>query len=237
MPSSQRVIHDWLSAWRRVRYAASADCRDLPLSTVETYLGVSGASVQRVVPVEEMAAMPLERLHCAHRIRRALDELPGRFDSRSRAPSNRPAGQSHVGRRRAMRNDDAAFLLHIVGRQPVFVGVDVRLENPHVLRGKSRRNLCDRRRQFVAARSERLADPPRERRATSHSNRIGASGNAAPRRSSPAARSMSARRSPARSTSFDRPRPDRCCGFHRADVRRCSMVSIEQPPVRNQHAP
>ena len=66
--------------------------------------------------------MTLERLHRAHRIRRARDELPGCLIAEIVRRQVGEQRQPHVGRRRAMRDDDAAFLLHVVGRQPVFFG-------------------------------------------------------------------------------------------------------------------
>ena len=226
MPSTQRACTIGSSASdaspaRRVsrltRQIAAVDRRNVS--------GRQRRQRARVVPVEKMAAMPLQRLHRAQRIGRAGEKLPGRLIAEVVRRQIGEQRKPHVGRRRAMRDDDAAFLLHVVRRQPVVFRIDVGLEKSPRLAREPAQKLRLTERQILAARRKRPADPPRQRGRHQPQQQN--------RRGNPQRRDVHCRhhrprqhrdrrRDPHRL--IDR-RQSRCCDFLRAAARRCSKAS------------
>ena len=90
----------------------------------------------RVVPVVEVASVPFQRFHRVERIRRALDELSGRNIAEVVRGQIREQRQSHVGRRRAMRDHGNGMLLIVIRRQPMIFRTDEGLEERPGLSGK-----------------------------------------------------------------------------------------------------
>ncbi len=90
----------------------------------------------RIVPVVEVASVPLQGLHRAECIRRALDELPGRNVAEVVSGQIREQRKPHVGRRRAMPDHGNGMLLIVIRRQPMIFRTDERLEERPGLSGK-----------------------------------------------------------------------------------------------------
>ena len=82
----------------------------------------------RVVPVEQVTFVPLERIARIERVVHTFDELLGR--QQPQVVGRKRGEQTHadVGRRGALRQYAVAGVLEVVGRQPVCVGPDERLE-------------------------------------------------------------------------------------------------------------
>ena len=116
-----------------------------------------------VVPVIKVAAIPFQARHRAQRAGRALDEASGRQVAEVIRGQIREQRQSHVGRRRAMRNHGHGMLLHIVRRQPIVFRADEGFEErPGFARkGAEKAGLIGR--QAGSAASQRAAHPPGNR--------------------------------------------------------------------------
>ena len=82
----------------------------------------------RVVPVIEVAPIPLQRFHRAQCVRRAQNELSGRKIPKVMRRQVGEQRQPHVGRRGATRDRDRRLLLHVVGRQPMVVRTHIHFE-------------------------------------------------------------------------------------------------------------
>ena len=117
-----------------------------------------------VVPVVEVAPVPLQRAHRGQRIGRALDQSAGRNVAEVVRRQIREQRKPHVGRRGAVCHPGGGLLLIIVGRQPMIFRADECLE-------ERPRPACTfpqedglAGRQAGCAVSERPAHPPRNNR-------------------------------------------------------------------------
>ena len=90
----------------------------------------------RVIPVVEVAPVPIQGFHCSQCILRALDELSGRKVAEVVRGQIRKQRKSHVGRRRAMRDHGSAILLIVIRRQPVVLRADECLKEGPGFSGK-----------------------------------------------------------------------------------------------------
>ena len=114
----------------------------------------------RVVPVVEMALVPLELRHRVERIGRTQDELARRNVAEVVGGEIREQREAHVRRRRAMRDDRDRMLLIVVGRQPPVVRTDERLEErPGPSRERAQEGHLPGGQSRFAPR-ERAAHPP-----------------------------------------------------------------------------
>jgi len=89
---------------------------------------LEGTQIARVVPVEEMAAKPLQPLHRREGRLEALHRLGGADPAELAGSSRRQEQQTEIGRRCAMRHDGTGRLLEVVRRQHVVRLGDERLE-------------------------------------------------------------------------------------------------------------
>ncbi len=116
-----------------------------------------------VVPVIKVAAIPFQAHHRAQRAARAVDEASGRQVAEVMRGQIREQRQSHVGRRRAMRDRGHGMFLHVVRRQPIVFRADEGFEERPSLAGNraEKAGLLGRQAGFAA--SERAAHPPGDR--------------------------------------------------------------------------
>ena len=90
----------------------------------------------RVVPVVEVAPVPLQGLHRVECIRRPVDELSDRNVAEVVSGQIRKERKPHVGRRRAMPDHGNGMLLIVIRGQPVIFRSDESLEERPGLSGK-----------------------------------------------------------------------------------------------------
>ena len=114
----------------------------------------------RVVPVIEVATIPLQRLHRAQCVRRAQNELSGRKIPKVMRRQVGEQRQPHIGRRRATRDRDRRLLLHVVRWQPVVVRTHIHFEIRPRAACKLAQEMHLLERQLRAAPHERAAHPP-----------------------------------------------------------------------------
>ena len=107
--------------------------------------------------------MPFQARHRAQRAGRALDEASGRQVAEVIRGQIREQRQSHVGRRRAMRNHGHGMLLHIVRRQPIVFRADEGLEERPGFAGNGAQKAGLVGRQAGSVASQRATHPPRQR--------------------------------------------------------------------------
>ena len=148
----------------------------MPLSTDETYSGGSGLPDLRVVPVVEMPLVSLQRspsCPCAFAVR--SEELAGRDVAEIVGGQIREQRESHVRRRRAVRDHRDRMLLLVVRRQPLVVRAHeasrrTPMSGARALRRKS--DLLGPEARFAPR--ERPAHPPGDGRRNEPQKRIGA---------------------------------------------------------------
>ena len=90
----------------------------------------------RIVPVVEVPTVPFQGLHRVEGICRAFDELPGRQIAEVVGGQVREQRQSHIRRRRAMRDSRNRMLLIVIRRKPMIVRTDEGLEERPGLSGQ-----------------------------------------------------------------------------------------------------
>ena len=113
-----------------------------------------------VIPVVEMATVLLQAGHRGQRLRRALEQPPGREIAEVVGREIGQQRQPHVGRRGAMGYRGDAVFLKVVGRQPVIVRADETVEEgpgpPRQVAQEEALFAAQRRRTT----NQRPADPP-----------------------------------------------------------------------------
>ena len=100
----------------------------LPLSTVETYAGSSTRRSDEIVPVEKVTAVSSHPLERAEHALQPLDHLGTRDEPEIGCADDRQQLQADVGRRSAQRDLRLRVFLEVVGREPVGLLADERVE-------------------------------------------------------------------------------------------------------------
>ena len=160
-PLKQPRAHDRVIAeCEQTRPQSHQIGREVPAVHGRDVCGRQWFQRERVVPVVEVAAVPLQGFHGAECIRRTLDQSSGRKITEVVGGQIGEERKPHVGRRRAMRHHTHGMLLIVIRRQPMVFWAHERLEErPRLSRQHPKKDGLISRQPRLAA-DERSADPP-----------------------------------------------------------------------------